>query len=105
MKDLLILILCLLAGLITLLRSRGTRAVRAANLLLREQGKNMPPSWAKRSCTARKNREPRLGKLLKAGELDAVNFLRDWELTYKKECFCRRLRALFELQRDATTSV
>ena len=37
MKDLTLLILCLLAGLTTLLGSRGTRAVLAENLLLKHQ--------------------------------------------------------------------
>ena len=76
-----------------------------AYLLLREQGKNIPPNWAKRSRLARKNREPEVGKLLKAGKLDAVNFVRDLELVYKKECFYRGLRALFELQWGGSTKI
>ena len=76
-----------------------------AYLLLREQGKSIPPNWSKRSRVARKNREPQVGKLLKAGKLDAVNFVRDWELAYKKECFYRGLRALFELQWDGSTKI
>ena len=76
-----------------------------AYLLLREQGKSIPPNWAKRSRVGRKSREPLVGKLLKAGKLDAVNFVRDWELSYKKECFYRGLRALFELQWAGSTKI
>jgi hypothetical protein len=76
-----------------------------AFLLLREESANIPPMWIERSRESRKNREAQLAKLLKAGKLDAGNFIRDWELAYKKECFYRGLRALFELERQGKTKL
>ena len=74
-----------------------------AYLALREEGKSMPPNWAKRSRTSRKNREAQLANLLKAGKLDAANLIRDWEVAYKKECFYRGITALMELARQGQT--
>lgn len=74
-----------------------------AFLLLREEGKNIPPSWIDRASLSRKSREKELAKLLKAGKLDAYNRMRDWWLAYQKECFYRGLRALMELEREGKT--
>lgn len=76
-----------------------------AYLLLRERGANIPPAWLKRSRASRKKREHELGRLLKAGKLDAVNHIRDWETAYKKECFYYGLRALLEMQRSGKTKL
>lgn len=76
-----------------------------AYLSIREGGANIPPNWMKRSRQSRKNREKELAKLLKAGKLDAANFIRDWEVAYKKECFYRGLRALLDLQRAGQTRI
>lgn len=76
-----------------------------AYLALREEGKSMPPNWAKRSRTSRKNREAQLAKFLRAGKLDAANFIRDWELAYKKECFYRGITALMDLERHGKTRI
>jgi hypothetical protein len=76
-----------------------------AFLLLREQGANIPPAWIDRSSASRKSREKQLGKLLKSNSLDAVNYLRDWHLAYRKECFYYGLRALLELQRRGKTDL
>ncbi len=76
-----------------------------AFLALREEGKSMPPNWAKRSRKSRKNREAELAKLLKADKLDAANFIRDWEVAYKKECFYRGITALMELARHGKTKL
>lgn len=76
-----------------------------AFLALREQGVNIPPNWLERSRESRKKREKELGKLLRAGKLDAANFIREWELYYRKECFYYGLRALLELERKGRTSL
>lgn len=76
-----------------------------AYLLLREQGANIPPAWLARSCESRKKREKELGRLLKAGKLDAANHIREWELYYRKECFYYGLRALMELARTGKTKL
>lgn len=58
-----------------------------AFLLLRQEGRNIPPAWIDRSNTSRKNREKELAKALRSKSLDAVYLLKDWELAYRKECF------------------
>lgn len=74
-----------------------------AYLLIREEGANIPPAWLDRSRESRKKRENELGRLLKAGKLDAVNYIREWELFYRKECSYHGLRALLELERTGRT--
>lgn len=82
----------------------GTKGnVVEAFLLLREEGKNIPPNWIDRATASRKSRETELAKLLKAGKLDAFNLMRDWWLAYQKECFYYGLRALMELERKGKT--
>ncbi len=76
-----------------------------AYLLLREQGANIPPAWLERSRESRKKREKELARLLKAGKLDAANYIREWELFYRKECFYYGLRALLELERAGKTKL
>jgi hypothetical protein len=72
---------------------------------LREEGANIPPAWLDRSRESRKKREKELGRLLKSGKLDAANYIREWELFYRKECFYRGLRALLELGRHGETKL
>jgi predicted nucleic acid-binding Zn ribbon protein len=74
-----------------------------AFFLLRAEGKNIPPAWIERAGASRKNREKELGKLLKSKELDAMHHIRDWHVSYQKECFYRGLRALMELERKGKT--
>jgi hypothetical protein len=76
-----------------------------AYLTLREEGANIPPAWLDRSRESRKKREKELGRLLKASKLDAANYIREWELYYRKECFYRGLRALMELERHGKTKL
>lgn len=76
-----------------------------AYLALREDGANIPPAWLERSRESRKKREKELGRLLKAGKLDAANYIREWELFYRKECFYHGLRALMELERHGKTKL
>jgi len=87
----------------TLFDSVGGNVVEAF-LLLRAEGKNIPPAWIDRAQDSRKKREKALAKLLRENSLDAVAALRDWELAYRKECFYYGLRALFELQRKGKTT-
>lgn len=76
-----------------------------AYMALREEGANIPPAWLQRSRESRKKGEKELGQLLKAGKLDAVNHIREWELFYRKECFYYGLRALMELERHGKTKL
>jgi hypothetical protein len=70
-----------------------------AFLLLRQEGRNIPPAWIERSRASRKNREKKLAKALRGQSLEAVYLLRDWELAYRKECFYTGIRVLMELER------
>jgi hypothetical protein len=74
-------------------------------LLLRQEGKNVPPAWIVRAHESRKNRETRLAQLLTKNSLDVLQTLRDWELCYRKECFYYGLRALLEMQRSGMTKL
>jgi hypothetical protein len=74
-----------------------------AYFLLRKGSKNIPPAWIDRAGESRKGREKNLGKLLKSKSLDAVALLKDWEISYQKECFYYGLRALLELERHGRT--
>lgn len=82
-------------------QTRGN--VVEAFLLLREEGKNIPPAWIDRSRESRKQREKALAIKLKAGHLDSYNMMRDWDIAYRKECFYNGLRALMELERKGKT--
>ena len=70
---------------------------------MREEGVNIPPAWIERARESRKKREKDLAKLLKAGKLDAANYIREWELFYRKECFYNGLRALLDMERTGKT--
>lgn len=76
-----------------------------AFLVLRAEDKNIPPAWADRARESRKNREAQLSELLEANSLEAVQAIREWELAYRKECFYRGLRALFDMQRTGKTKI
>jgi len=87
-----------------LFEQSGGSPVRAFHLL-RQNGGNIPPNWIERSQVSRRNRHAELGKLLRAGKLEAVPLLEDWELAYQKECFYRGLRALLDMQRSGKTKL
>jgi len=76
-----------------------------AFFLLREDGGNIPPAWIERATESRKNREKRLAELLGENSLDALQALRDWELSYRKECFYYGLRVLLELARKGKSNL
>ncbi len=80
-------------------------SVVEAYFLLREQHANIPPMWIKRAAQLRKSRQKSLGKLLKAKSLDAITVLKDWELSFRKECFYYGLRTLLELERTGKTNL
>jgi hypothetical protein len=88
----------------TLFDETGGSVVEAF-LLLRAEGKNLPPSWIERARESRKSREKLLAKLLGENSLDALAGLRDWELAYRKECFYYGVRALFEMERSGKTKL
>lgn len=74
-----------------------------AFFILRKGSKNIPPNWIERANESRKNREIELGKALKSNSLDAVQLLKDWEISFQKECFYYGLRVLLELERHGKT--
>lgn len=80
-------------------------SVVAGYFLLRQRGGNIPPNWIERALDSRKSRQKELGKLLKIKSLDALPFLKDWELAYQKECFYYGLRILLELERKGKTKL
>lgn len=80
-------------------------SVLEAFLILRAEGKNVPPSWIDRAEKSRKNRQKRLGKLLLSKNIDAVQAIKDWELAYRKECFYYGVRLLMELERYGKTKL
>jgi hypothetical protein len=71
-----------------------------AFLLLRQGHRNIPPKWIERSRRSRKNREKELAASLRAGSLEGLYLLRDWEVAYRKECFYTGIRVLMELERQ-----
>jgi hypothetical protein len=76
-----------------------------AFLMLKRDGGNIPPMWIERARVSRKTREKELAKALQVNSLDALHLLRDWELSYSKECFYRGIRILMELQRAGKTKL
>jgi hypothetical protein len=76
-------------------------SVVRAFLLLKSQGSaNIPPSWIDRAHESRKNREPKVAKVLRRGRVTDIVDLENWDLTYRKECFYRGIRILLELERS-----
>lgn len=74
-----------------------------AYLILRKEGKNIPPNWIERARCSHKSSEKDLGRALKAGRLDAVTMMWDWHTAFRKECFYHGLRALMEMERKGRT--
>jgi hypothetical protein len=72
-------------------------------LLLKRSGGNVPPAWILRAHQSRRGREGSVATALKKGRIWDVATVEDWELAYRKECFYRGIRALFELERQGTT--
>jgi hypothetical protein len=73
-------------------------------LLLKSTGGNVPPNWIKRYAESRVKKHSEVAAALKGG-LEGYAILLDWEEAYRKECFYRGIRALFELERDGKTKL
>jgi hypothetical protein len=76
-----------------------------AYFVLRESGANIPPMWIERASLSRKNKEKELAKLLQAGSLDAIGYLKEWDFAYRKECFYYGIRVLMELERHGRSKL
>jgi len=68
-------------------------------LILRREGGNVPPQWIERSAASRRGRQDVLATALKDGSPADIVVAEDWEVAYRKECFYRGIRILFELER------
>lgn len=67
-------------------------------LLLKRDGGNVPPMWIDRSVMSRRQRQKKLAPALRTGGIAQFTLAEDWELAYRKECFYRGIRILFELE-------
>jgi len=72
-------------------------------LLLKASHGNMPPRWIQNAKDSRRKRQKAVAKALRDGDWGDIAVLRDWELAYRKECFYRGIRTLFELERTGRT--
>ena len=74
-------------------------------VLMKQSGSNVTPAWIDRARQSRKGREKVVADALKSGRIWEVTSLEEWELAYRKECFYRGIRALFELERKGKTAL
>jgi len=74
-------------------------------LLLRQQGGNIPPQWIERSTESRRNRQKKIAATLRKGSFRDILNVEDWELAYRKECFYRGIRILFDLERKGKSKL
>lgn len=74
-------------------------------LLLRQQGKNIPPNWIDRAATSRRSRQSGVAKAMKSGRPADYLTLEEWELAYRKECFYYGIRVLLDLDRTGKTKL
>lgn len=72
-------------------------------LILRQQGGNIPPQWIERSGASRRTRQKKVAHVLRKGSVRQIPEVEDWEVAYRKECFYRGIRILFELERSGKT--
>jgi len=89
----------------TLFDKAGGSPLRAYLLMKSAGSANIPPMWIERTREARKKREKTIATVLKKGTVQNVITLEDWELSYRKECFYRGIRALLELERTGKTKL
>lgn len=68
--------------------------------LLKAGGGNMPPRWIENAKASRQNRQQATAEALQSGDWGDIAVLRDWEESYRKECFYNGIRILFELERQ-----
>jgi hypothetical protein len=74
-------------------------------LLLKRDGGNVPPMWIDRSEMSRRERQKKLAPALRKGGIAQFTLAEDWELAYRKECFYRGIRILFELERTGKSEL
>lgn len=72
-------------------------------LLLKQNGGNVPPMWISRAEKSRKKRHSNVVQTLRKGGVAGILDLEDWDLAYRKECFYRGIRILFDLERKGKT--
>jgi hypothetical protein len=72
-------------------------------LLLKAGSGNIPPRWIDNAKASRKDRHSHVVKALREGDWGDIAVLRDWELSYRKECFYNGIRILLELEREGKT--
>lgn len=74
-------------------------------LILKKDGGNVPPMWIERSELSRGERQKKLTPALRKGDIAQFGLAEDWELAYRKECFYRGIRSLFELERTGKSKL
>ncbi len=74
-------------------------------LVLKRDGGNVPPMWIDRSERSRRERQRKLAPALRKGGIGQFTLAEDWELAYRKECFYRGIRILFELERTGKSKL
>jgi len=73
-------------------------------LLLKANGGNIPPRWIENARASRKGRHKAVVTALQEGGWGDITVLRDWEESYRKECFYNGIRILFELERNGKSN-
>jgi hypothetical protein len=74
-------------------------------LILKKDGGNVPPMWIDRAETSRRNRHKALAPALRKGGIAQYSLAEEWELAYRKECFYRGIRILFDLERSGKSKL
>lgn len=72
-------------------------------LRMKKQGANVSPLWLENSRQSRVNRQVAVVQALHEGGWGDIDVLRDWEESYRKECFYYGMRILMELDRAGKT--
>lgn len=87
-----------------LFEEAGGSAVRGY-LLMKQGGGNVPPTWIARAESSRRHRHGQVALALRRGGAVKILDLEDWEVAYRKECFYRGIRILFDLERSGKTKL
>jgi hypothetical protein len=72
--------------------------------LLKANSGNVPPRWIENAKESRRRRHKIVAAALKEGNWGDIAALRDWEASYRKECFYNGIRILFELERNGKSN-
>jgi hypothetical protein len=73
-------------------------------MLLKSEGKNVPPNWIKRYKKSRRDKHENIIIALKNKGFSGYSSLLEWEDNYQKECFYRGIRILMELEREGKSA-